>query len=391
MSPNEARPQNLLIVGAGELGREICLSAKELGFHVVAIDRYPNAPAMGVCDVAEVVDLLDGEALEKAIRKHAPDLVFPELETIRSERLVSLAREGVTVVPTAESLQLASSREGMRALAAQELELPTAAYGFAGSEAELRTVAGRIGYPCVVKPVLSFSGRGQSIVGGVARLDRAWAFAQEEGPGDVSRVIVEELVEFDEEITLVAVRHPGGAVRFLPPIGHRQEGGDFRESWIPAGVPEAALDQAHSFARRLVERLGGAGVYGIEFFVVGDEVIFSEISPGPHDTAMVTLISHDLSQFELHVRAALGFPVPRLHDHGPSASAVILGRKEGEVKGYRGIARALEVPSARVRIFGKQTARRDRRMGLALAAGATVEEARVRALEAASRVDVEVH
>ncbi len=382
--------RRILLVGAGELGRELALAAKALGLEVVAVDRYAGAPAMQVSDLSEVVDLFDGAALEGVIRTYAPDLIVPELETVRAKRLMNLAREGVPVIPTAEAVHLAASREGIRNLAALELGIPTPEYAFADSEDDLREAADRIGYPCVVKPVLSFSGRGQSVVGGPARIDRAWAFASDEGPGDLNRVLVEEFIEFDSEITLLTVAEGEGKVRHLPPIGHRQEQGDYRESWTPADVPQPALKQAQELARKVVTRLGGQGVYGVEFFVRGDDAIFSEISPGPHDTALVTLISQDLSQFEIHLRAALGLPLPQIRSCGPSASAVILAHKEGPVVGYGGVARALNIPTCQVRIFGKPHARRGRRMGVVLAGGETAEEARTRALEGAARVDVQV-
>lgn len=380
----------LLLLGAGELGKEVAIAAQRLGVRVIAADRYPDAPAMQVADQAEVLSMLDGDALEELVRRHQPDAIVPEVEAIRTDRLVALETDGFRVVPTSRAVSLTMDREGIRRLAAEELGLATADYAFAASAEELREACDRIGYPCVVKPVMSSSGKGQSVVGGPARVEQAWHWAVEEGRGDEARVIVEEFVEFDEEITLLTLRLADGSVLFPDPVGHRQEGGDYRESWMPADISDGALEASRTMARQVVEELGGAGIWGVEFFVRGDEVVFSELSPRPHDTGMVTMAGLDLSQFDLHVRAILGLPVPSLGSRGPAASAVILADAEGEVVGWSGVDRALLVEGADLRLFGKPRAWPGRRMGVALARGETVEDARARALEAASRVSVVV-
>jgi phosphoribosylglycinamide formyltransferase 2 len=381
-------PCTLMLLGSGELGKELAVVAQGIGLRVVAVDRYAHAPAMQVADVAEVLSMLDGAALEGVIRTHDPDFVVPELEAIRTEKLEEMEASGFTVVPSARATGITMSREAMRRIAADDLEIRTPAYTFADSEDELRQACDELGYPCVVKPGMSSSGRGQSVVSGPARVDHAWAYAREGARGDVPRVIVEELVDFHTEITLLTVRERGGSIRFVEPIGHRQERGQLQEAWMPSGLPEAQVVEAKEMARRVVDRLGGAGVFGAEFFVTNDEVIFTEVSPHPHDTGLVTLIGQDLSQFELHLRAILGLPIPGIRYHGPAAVAVIPARGEGKVKAYEGVDRALRVETAQLRLFGKPTAHPHRRMGIALAGGETVDEARARALEAAARVEV---
>ncbi|TVP77674.1 MAG: formate-dependent phosphoribosylglycinamide formyltransferase [Gemmatimonadales bacterium] len=380
----------LLLLGAGELGKEVAISAQRLGVRVIAADRYADAPAMQVAHEAEVLSMLDGDALEALVRRHRPDAIVPEVEAIRTDRLVRLETDGFRVVPTSEAVVLTMDREGIRRLAAEELGIVTAGFAFAGSAASLRKACDRIGYPCVVKPVMSSSGKGQSVVGGPARVEQAWHWAVEEGRGDEPRVIVEEFVDFDEEITLLTLQLADGSIRFVDPVGHRQEAGDYRESWMPADISPTALESAQAMACKVVERLGGAGIWGVEFFVRGDEVVFSELSPRPHDTGMVTMAGLDLSQFDLHVRAILGLPVPELSPRGPAASAVILADASGVVEGWSGVDRALLVEGTDLRLFGKPEAWPGRRMGVALARADTVEEARARALEAASRVSVNV-
>lgn len=388
-------PRTILLLGAGELGKELAIAAQQMGVRVVAVDRYDDAPAMQVAHAREVVSMLDATAVEGAIRTHRPDLVIPELKRIRTERLAVLEDEGFRVVPSVEATRLTMDRERIRRLAAEELGLKTAAYAFADSEEELVDACDDLGYPCVVKPIMSYSGRGQSVVLGPARVERAWAYAREEeaggeGAGDEGRVIVEEFIEIDHEFTLLVVREHDGAIRFIDPVGHRQEQGDYQESWMPAEVSELHAEKAREMALVLTDRLGGAGLYGAEFFAVDDDVLFSAVSPGPHESGLVTLVSQDLSQFELHLRAALGLPVPAVRYHGPSAAAVIPARSHGRVAGYEGLDRALLIESARVRIFGKPMAHPRRRMGVTLASGDTVEEARARALEAAARIEVRV-
>jgi phosphoribosylglycinamide formyltransferase 2 len=388
MHPQHRLPRSILLLGSGELGKELAISAQRLGIRVVAVDRYEGAPAMQVAHASEVVSMLDGAALEGVIRTHRPDLVVPEVEAIRTEKLEELEKDGFRVIPTAEATRLTMNREAIRRVAAEELGLRTPAYAFADSEEELRAACDRLGYPCVVKPIMSSSGKGQSVVPGPSRIPYAWEYAEEGGRGDVRRVIVEEFVDFQSEITLLTVREWGGRTTFVHPIGHRQERGDYQESWIPAEVPPPQLGEAQAMARTVTERLGGAGIFGVEFFLTRDAVYFSELSPRPHDTGLVTLVSQDLSEFDLHLRAIAGLPIPSIRYHGPSASAVILADREGEVVGFSGVDRALQVETSQIRLFGKPRARPFRRLGVSLAAGSSVVEARARALEAASRVDV---
>jgi phosphoribosylglycinamide formyltransferase 2 len=381
-------PVTLLLLGSGELGKEVAIAAQRLGLWVVAADRYAGAPAMQVADAHEVFPMLDGEALEEVVRRHAPDFIVPEVEAIRTEKLRELEAEGFRVVPTAEAAWMTMDREAIRRVAAEELGIRTARFAFAESAEEVRIACDALGYPTVVKPVMSSSGKGQSVVSGPTRTEEAWTRALEGSRGDQARVIVEEYIPFHTEITLLTIRERGGTTRFVEPIAHRQVDGDYRESWMPAGLDPEVVAQAEAMARTVTERLGGAGIYGVEFFITDDEVVFSELSPRPHDTGMVTMISQDLSQFDLHVRAILGLPVPILSYAGPSASAVILADREGPVLGYEGVDRALEVETAQIRLFGKPRAWPFRRMGVALARGESVAEARSRALEAASRVEI---
>ena len=377
----------ILLLGSGELGREFVVSAKRLGAKVIACDSYANAPAMQMADAAEVFPMLDGEALRAAVERHAPDYVVPEVEAIRTEVLVELETEGVNVVPTARAAQLTMNRDAIRDLAADKLGLNTSRYRYATSLAELRAAADEVGLPCVVKPVMSSSGKGQSTVRSPEALDAAWDCACEGMRGDRARVIVEQFIDFDYEITLLTVRHADG-VGFCPPIGHRQERGDYRESWQPAAMSDAAMASAQGMARRVVDELGGYGLFGVEFFVSGDEVIFSELSPRPHDTGMVTLVSQNLSEFDLHARAILGLPVPAAIRARPSASSVILADRDADSFAYTGLAEAMQ-GGADIRIFGKPVTRPYRRMGVALASAGSTDEARRIANEAAGRVGIE--
>jgi len=391
----------LLLLGSGELGKEVAIAAKRLGCRVVAVDRYDDAPAMQVADARETIDMLDGVALARTIRRHRPDFVVPEVEAIRTERLVELERRGQAVVPCAEAAFLTMNRDAIRDLAARELGVPTARYAYAEEESALReAVLGDdgIGLPCVVKPVMSSSGKGQSVVRRRGDLPRAWRSAVAGMRGDRARVIVESFVDFEFEITLLTVKQRrrvlGRATRtlFCPPIGHRQEQGDYRESWMPCPMSPRALRRARSIARTVVERIAGpdgAGLFGVEFFVSGDEVVFSELSPRPHDTGMVTMAGQDLSEFDLHVRAILGLPIPAIENLGPAASAVVLANVESpRPPRIEGLARALATPGVEVRIFGKPSARKGRRMGVALARGRTIAEARRKATSAAGSIRV---
>jgi phosphoribosylglycinamide formyltransferase 2 len=380
----------ILLLGSGELGREFVISAKRLGTQVVACDSYAGAPAMQVADAFEIFSMLDAAALRAAVEKHRPDFIVPEIEAIRTEELVALEAEGWHVVPSARATQMTMNRDAIRALAAETLGLRTSRYRFAESLDEVRAGAEHTGLPCVIKPVMSSSGKGQSTVRDAAELETAWAYAVANMRGDRPRVIVEEFVDFDYEITLLTVRTRDG-VLFCPPIGHRQERGDYQESWQPMEMPDAALASAQDMAGKVVDDLGGHGLFGVEFFVKGEEAIFSELSPRPHDTGMVTLISQNLSEFDLHARAILGLPIPAIRLRGPSASAVILADRNAEAFRYEGMADALTPDSADqvdVRIFGKPVTRPWRRMGVALACASTMNEARAAAAAAAARVRI---
>lgn len=377
----------ILLLGSGELGREFVISAKRLGAYVIACDSYDHAPAMQVADSREVFSMLDGPRLKEVIERHSPDHVVPEIEAIRTEVLAELESKGVHIVPSARAAQLTMNRDGIRDLAARELGVRTSRYDYAESLEEVRKAAADTGFPCVIKPVMSSSGKGQSTVAGEAGLEDAWNHAVANMRGDRARVIVEEFIDFDYEITLLTVAHKDG-VSFCPPIGHRQERGDYRESWQPAAMSDAAIAVAQDMAWKVVESLGGHGLFGVEFFVRGDDVIFSELSPRPHDTGMVTLASQNLSEFDLHARAIMGLPVPDRIRARPAASAVILADRESDTIGYDGLAEALgvECGSVDVRIFGKPTARAGRRMGVALATGGTIEAAREMAAATAERI-----
>ena len=375
----------ILLLGSGELGREFVISAKRLGAYVIACDAYDNAPAMQMADAREVFSMLDGAALRAAVEKHRPDFIVPEVEAIRTEVLVELESEGFHVVPSARAAQLTMNRDAIRDVAAGELGLATSRYRYAESLEAVRAAAAFTGFPCVIKPVMSSSGKGQSTVRSEAELAAAWDYAVSGMRGDRARVIVEAFVEFDYEITLLTVRHAGG-VSFCPPIGHRQERGDYRESWQPTPMSETAIAAAQDMARKVVDDLGGHGLFGVEFFVKGDEVIFSELSPRPHDTGMVTLASQNLSEFDLHARAILGLLIPAAIRARPAASAVILADRDSETVSYSGLAEALTEEGTDVRIFGKPTSRPYRRMGVALATAGDVEDARRKARDAAARI-----
>jgi phosphoribosylglycinamide formyltransferase 2 len=376
----------ILLLGSGELGREFTISAKRLGAHVVACDAYAGAPAMQVADDFEVFPMLDAEMLRAAVERHQPDFIVPEVEAIRTEELIALEREGWTVVPTARATAMTMNRDAIRDLAAGKLGLRTSRYRFAESLQEVLDAAAFTAFPCVIKPVMSSSGKGQTTVRDESGLETAWTHAVANMRGDRPRVIVEEFVDFDYEITLLTVR-TGDGIRFCPPIGHRQEAGDYRESWQPMAMAPRALAEAEEMAAKVVDELGGRGLYGVEFFIKGNEAIFSELSPRPHDTGMVTLVSQDLTEFDLHARAILGLPIPDVGSRGPAASAVILADRAAQDFRYEGLADALGEADD-VRIFGKPTTRPGRRMGVALARAEDVAEARRRATAAAGRVRI---
>ncbi|HEU4929656.1 MAG TPA: formate-dependent phosphoribosylglycinamide formyltransferase [Candidatus Krumholzibacteria bacterium] len=379
----------IMLLGAGELGKEVVISAKRLGKTVVAVDRYPGAPAMQVADHFEVINMLDAGELGRVVNKHRPDMIVPEIEAIRTERLRDFERNGITVIPTAEATYLTMNRVAIREVATKELGIRTARYAYATTLEELRAVAAEVGIPCVVKPVMSSSGKGQYSVGTADEIGAAWDYACSHMRGDEKRVIVEEFVRFHLEITLLTIRQWDGPTLFVSPVGHRQERGDYQESWMPAEVTSAQLEEAQHVAKKITDRLGGAGIFGVEFFITKDEVIFSELSPRPHDTGMVTMVSQDLSEFDLHVRAILGLPIPSITYYGASASAVILADRDApRVAGYDGIDAALSEPNTQVRIFGKPDTRKYRRMGVALARAESVDAARKLAKQTADRVTI---
>lgn len=379
----------LLLLGSGELGKEVAIEAQRLGVEVIAVDRYAGAPAMQVAHRGHVVSMLDAVALRQIIEIEKPDFVVPEIEAIATEELLALESEGYTVIPTARAARLTMDREGIRRLAAEELGLPTSPYRFADTKEEFLQACTAIGFPCVVKPVMSSSGKGQSVARDQAQAETAWSYAQTAGRAGAGRVIVEGFVPFDYEITLLTVRHAGGTT-FCAPIGHRQEKGDYRESWQPHPMGDAALAQAQIIAEAVTGALGGRGIFGVELFVKGDQVLFSEVSPRPHDTGMVTLISQDLSEFALHVRAILGLPIPAIRQYGPAASRVILAEGDSTAPRYEIAPEALAEPDTAIRLFGKPEVRGLRRMGVALALGRDVEEAKEKAIRSASLVKVEL-
>ncbi|WOE83042.1 formate-dependent phosphoribosylglycinamide formyltransferase [Aeromonas veronii] len=377
-----------LLLGSGELGKEVAIELQRFGIEVIAADRYANAPAMQVAHAARVLDMLDGAALRELVAEIKPDLIIPEIEAIATDTLAALEQEGIKVVPNARATQLTMNREGIRRLAAETLGLPTSPYRFAQSKEEFVAAVEAIGLPCVVKPVMSSSGKGQSVLRDLAKLDESWTYAQEGGRAGRGKVIVEGFVPFEYEITLLTVRAVDG-IHFCEPIGHRQEDGDYRESWQPQVMSELALARSKEVAAKVVEALGGYGLFGVELFIKGDEVWFSEVSPRPHDTGMVTLISQDLSEFALHVRAILGLPVGTITQYGPSASAVVLREGHSQDIRYQGIGEALAlVPGAQLRLFGKPEIAGRRRLGVALARAEDCQDAVEKAKAVAAKVEV---
>lgn len=386
-TPLSASATRVMMLGCGELGKEVVIELQRLGVEVIAVDRYDNAPAMQVAHRRHVVSMLDGAALRHIIEQEKPHLIVPEIESIATDTLVELEKEGYNVVPTARAAQLTMNREGIRRLAAEELELPTSAYRFASTRDEFDAAVAAIGLPCVVKPVMSSSGKGQSTVKTAADIDKAWRYAQEGGRAGAGRVIVEGFVDFDYEITLLTVRHRDGT-SFCAPIGHRQERGDYRESWQPQAMSPLAQERAEVVARKITEGLGGRGIFGVEMFVKGDEVIFSEVSPRPHDTGLVTLISQDLSEFALHARAILGLPIPLIRQRGPSASVALLVEGHSQQVSFGHLETALQEPDTQLRLFGKPEVQGERRMGVALAQDDSIDAAISKALRVAAAIEV---
>lgn len=379
-----------VLCGSGELGKEIAIELERYGVHVVAVDKYANAPAMQVAQSSHVLSMLDGDALAKMIEEENPDLVIPEVEAIATQKLIELEKKGYTVIPTAKATYLTMNREGIRRLAAEELGIPTSKYEFAQTEDEFNAAVERIGFPCVVKPVMSSSGHGQSVVRNESQVAEAWRISQEGGRAGGGKVIVEGFVDFDYEITLLTVRHCAGTT-FLKPVGHHQVDGDYRESWQPQGMSAAAEKKAQEIAGKITDALGGYGIFGVELFVKGEDVIFSEVSPRPHDTGMVTMISQDMSEFALHARAVLGLPVPEVRFYGPSASKAIVVEGDTTEYEFQNVDKVLEEPGVQVRFFGKPEIRGHRRVGVILATDETVEKALQKAERAYSKLKVKVY
>jgi phosphoribosylglycinamide formyltransferase 2 len=390
-TPLARNATRILLLGSGELGKEVAIEAQRLGVEVIAVDRYANAPAMQVAHSSHVIDMLDGTALRELIEREDPDLIVPEIEAIATATLLELEAEGHRVIPTARAARLTMDREGIRRLAAEDLGLPTSPYRFAETRDAFDAAVGDIGLPCVVKPVMSSSGKGQSLVRNEADIGTAWEYAQAGGRAGAGRVIVEGFIDFDYEITLLTVRHADGTT-FCEPIGHTQEDGDYRESWQPHPMTETALARSQQIAGAITNQLGGYGIFGVELFVKDDEVWFSEVSPRPHDTGMVTMISQDLSEFALHLRAILKLPIPAIRQRGPAASAVILVEGPADGKSaqveFGGIEKALAEPDTQLRLFGKPEVHGKRRMGVALALGEDINTARRKARDAAATVSI---
>ncbi len=388
-TPYSPAATRALLLGSGELGKEVAIELQRLGVEVIAVDRYAKAPAMQVAHRSHVINMLDPVALRDLIQQEQPHFIIPEIEAIATETLVALEAEGHKVVPTAQATRLTMDREGIRRLAGETLGLPTSPYRFADNEADYQAAVQAIGLPCVIKPVMSSSGKGQSVIRRAEQIDSAWHYAQEGGRAGRGRVIIEGFVPFDYEITLLTVQAVDG-LHFCPPIGHRQEDGDYRESWQPQAMSETVWHKACEIAGKVVSALGGYGLFGVELFIKGDEVYFSEVSPRPHDTGMVTLISQDLSEFALHVRAILGLPIGQITQYGPSASAVVLREGHSSNLRYAGVAEALAlVPGAQLRLFGKPEIAGRRRLGVALARASEVAEAVNLAKQVAARVEVQ--
>ncbi|QEQ97091.1 formate-dependent phosphoribosylglycinamide formyltransferase [Neptunomonas concharum] len=386
-TPLAANATRVLMCGGGELGKEVVIELQRLGVEVIVVDRYANAPAMQVAHRSHVISMLDGEALREVIQAEKPDLIVPEIEAIATDTLIELEAEGFTVIPTANATRLTMNREGIRRLASETLGLKTSPFKFAETREEYLAAIQDIGLPCVVKPIMSSSGKGQSTVKTEDQIESAWQYAQEGGRAGQGKVIIEGFVDFDYEITLLTVRHTNGTA-FCEPIGHVQVDGDYRQSWQPQAMSSAALSAAKDAALKVTEALGGRGLFGVELFIKGDEVLFSEVSPRPHDTGMVTMISQDLSEFALHARAILGLPIPNIHFHGPSASSVILVEGNSNKAQFAGLDAVLAMPDTQLRLFGKPEVAGQRRMGVVLARDNTVESAISKASKASSNITV---
>ena len=386
-TPLSSSATKVLLCGAGELAKEVVIELQRFGCEVIAIDRYANAPAMQVAHRCHIINMLDGNELRKIIEAEKPDYIVPEIEAIATDTLVELEKEGFTVIPTAKATQLTMNREGIRRLAAEELKLPTSPYRFAATESEYKLAVKEIGFPCLVKPVMSSSGKGQSLLRSDADIESSWKYAQEGGRAGSGKVIIEGFVDFDYEITLLTVRHING-VSYCQPIGHRQENGDYRESWQPQPMSANALSLAKDIATKITEALGGYGLFGVELFVKGDQVWFSEVSPRPHDTGMVTLISQNLSEFALHARAILGLPIPLIEQYGASASAVLIANGDSDTVTFSNLDKVLSEADTDLRLFGKPEVKGIRRMGVALTKAPTVEKAVEKAVNAIKQLKI---
>jgi len=382
-----ASAKKMMLLGGGELGKEVVIEAQRLGVEVIVVDRYEDTPAMQVAHRSYTMSMLDGDALRRVITEEKPDYIVPEIEAIATSTLVELEKEGFNVVPTANATKLTMDREGIRRLAAEEIGLTTSVYRFADTEEEYRAAVAEIGIPCVIKPVMSSSGKGQSVVKSEADIQKAWDYSQSGGRTGEGRIIIEKFVPFDYEITLLTVRHVDGTT-FCKPIGHRQENGDYRESWQPQPMSEAALAKAQEYARKITDALGGRGIFGVELFVKDDDIIFSEVSPRPHDTGLVTVISQDLSEFALHVRAILGLPIPGIRQYGTAASSVILSNGTSNKPAFNGVDVALREADTKVLIFGKGECAGVRRLGVALALADDVESAVEKAKKVSSAIAI---
>lgn len=388
-TPFTSTATKVMMLGSGELGKEVVIELQRFGVEVIAVDSYENAPAMQVADRCHVISMLDGDALRKIIEDEKPTMVVPEVEAIATDTLVELEKEGIHIVPTAKATKLTMDREGIRDLAAVELGLKTSNYRYADTKEEFLKAVGEVKIPCVVKPVMSSSGKGQSTIKSESDIDHAWDYSQSGGRSGEGRIIVEGFIDFDYEITLLTIRHKDGT-SYCAPIGHRQEDGDYQESWQPQAMSDKAIASAQDMAKKVTDALGGWGLFGVEFFVKDDEVIFSEVSPRPHDTGLVTMISQDLSEFALHVRAILGLSIPNIVQHGPSASSVILARGISENITFSGVEDALAIENTQVRLFGKPKVNGKRRMGVAVARANSIEEARENANKASSSIKVKL-
>jgi len=387
--PGTPGAMRLMLLGCGELGKEVAIEALRYGLEVTAVDRYANAPAMQVAQYSYVIDMLDAEALEALVERIRPDLIVPEVEAIATDRLITLEQRGYHVVPSARAARLTMDREGIRRLAAEDLKLPTSPYRFASSAQECVAAVAQIGVPCIVKPVMSSSGKGQVVVVDPATATAAWERSVAEGRGTTAKVIIEGFIDFDYEITLLTIRH-GGGTTFCPPIGHLQIDGDYRESWQPQSMSTTALSAAQAMANTITAALGGHGIFGVELFICGDAVYFSEVSPRPHDTGMVTMLSQELSEFALHVRAILGFPIPMITQKFPAASVAILGSGNGNDIRISGIAAALSETDTEIRVFGKPEVHGSRRLAVALAGADSVDLARQKARRSAEKLQIEI-